>query len=101
MAIPEGNHEAPRILLTRVRGALRAVPAEAEGDHREDLSAVETVRRSFGLPSRGKELFVMSGGQGYIYRSEDIACSVEEFSERCRPHLEAAQRQLAEAIDRG
>ena len=44
---------------------------------------------------------VKPGGQGYIYRSEDIACSVEEFSERCRPHLEAAQRQLAEAIDRG
>ena len=38
---------------------------------------------------------------GYFYRSQDVACTVEEFAERCRPHLEAAQRQLAEVIDRG
>ena len=47
------------------------------------------------------ELFVTSGGHGYIYRSEDVACSVEDFRRLCQPHFEAAQRQLAEAIDRG
>lgn len=38
-------------------------------------------------------------GQGSIYRSGDVACNAEEFARLCQPHLEAARRALAEAIE--
>ena len=59
-----------------------------------DWPAIEAVQRP------RTELFVTRRGKGYVY-STDVACSVEDFARLAQPHLEAAQRELAERIDRG
>lgn len=67
--------------------------------HKDAFSMAMEPLKSIESTTRGSEVLLLSGHKAHIYRSEDVGCSVEEFAERCRPHLEVAQRQLAEAID--